>query len=346
MVFRFVADTPGDFTKGKMYVYKHDAPGKWIEIPNTNPDSMLQFSAVARRKGATGYARAEWVAIDPRTNKVYWTETGVDNLGPEFRRAVASGATIDPGHTARAISKGFTAATDSLYKDYYGRIWVYDPATLEHYIYLEGGPDLPMDGGPAASYPRKHLTNPDGLNVMQIDGKSFLVINEDLNGTTFGRTPPGVTNPTCEVFILDLRIPRPTVDSLIRLTATPRGAEVTGAMPTPDGRSLLLNSQHPSSSNPFPYNHSLTFALHGFEKVKLTALKEPEFEKSEGLLIYPNPTTRMVHFNKVIDAAIYDASGRRVRVERNVNQVDVSDLTAGMYFIQTADGEIKKLIIQ
>ncbi len=341
---RFVADTPGDFTKGKMYVYKHDTPSKWVEIPAV-PDSMLNFSAAARAKGATGYARPEWVAIDPKNNKVYWAETGVDNLGPAFAAGVATGATIDPGHTARAISKGFASATDANYKDYYGRIWVYDPATLEHFIYLEGGPDFAASPAEAA-YPSKHLTNPDGLNVMQIDGKSFLVINEDLNGTTFGRTPAGVSNPTCEVYLLDLNKANPTVNDLIRLTAVPRGAEVTGAMPTPDGKSLLLNIQHPSASNPFPYNHSLTFVINGFDRLKTTALQNPEVEKSNELLLYPNPTRRTVFMNKTIDAAIYDASGKRIRVVRNTNELNVEDLTAGIYFVQTADGEIKKLIIQ
>jgi len=343
---KFVADTPGDFTKGKIYAYKHDIPEKWVEIPNNSLDTMMNFSAAARRRGATGYARAEWVAIDPKTNKVYWTETGVDDLGPEFARGLATGATIDPGHVARAQSKGFTSATDANYKDYYGRIWVYDPKTLEHYIYLEGGPDLPEPGPAEANYPSKHLSNPDGLNVMQIDGKSFLVINEDLNNTTFGRVPAGVNNLSCEVYLLDLSKTNPTVNDLIRLTTVPRGAEVTGACPTPDGKSLLLNSQHSSVRNAFPYNHSFTFAIHGFDKLKTTALQDPEIEKSNELKLYPNPTRRVVFMNKTVDAAIYDLSGKRIRVVRNTNELDVADLAAGTYFVQTADGEVKKLVIQ
>lgn len=343
---RFVADTPGDFTKGKMYVYKHDAPGKWVEIDNTIPDNMLNFGVRARAAGATGYSRPEWVDIDPKTGKVYWAETGTDNLGPAFAAGVATGATIDPAHQALAIAQGLTGATDPNYKDYYGRVWVYDPATLEHYVYLEAGPALPNPSPAFADYPKTHLSNPDGLAVMEIDGKSFLVVQEDLNGTSFGRTPAGVSNPTCEAFLLDLSIANPTVDNLIRITAVPRGAEITGARPTPDGKSLLINSQHPSVNNPFPFNHSLTFALHGFDKLTVTDLQNPNFEETETLLVYPNPTRRVVFFNRAVDVAIYDVNGKRIRVERNTNELNVSDLAAGMYFIRTSEGETKKLIIQ
>lgn len=342
---RFVADTPGDFTKGKMYVYKHDAPGKWVEIPNDKPENMLNFGQKAAEAGATGYSRPEWVTIDPKTGKVYWAETGTDNLGPAFAAGVAEGVTIDPAHTARATAQGLSGATDPNYKDYYGRIWVYDPATLEHYVFLEGGPDFAASPD-EANYPEKHLSNPDGVVVMQIDGKSFLVIQEDLNGRTFGRVPAGVNNNTCEVYLLDLSIENPTIDDLIRLTAVPRGAEVTGAIQTSDGKSLLLNSQHPSVNNPFPFNHSLTFALHGFDKLTITDLQDPNFEPTQELLVYPNPTRRAVFFNRTVDVAVYDANGKRIRVERNVSELNVSDLATGMYFIRTSEGETKKLIIQ
>jgi hypothetical protein len=120
---------------------------------------------------------------------------------------------------------------------------------------------------------------------------------------------------------------------------------VTGVIPTPDGKSLLINSQHSSAENAFPYNHSFTFAIHGFDKLKVTALQEPTIEKI-GFKVYPNPTTRMVYFNKTTDIAIYNVEGKRMRVERNTNQVDVSDLVTGIYFVQTAEGDVAKLMVQ
>jgi secreted PhoX family phosphatase len=344
---KFEAEVAGDFSKGKLYVYKHDLKGyKWLEINQQDSASMFNHHAAADKLGATMYARIEWVAIDYKTGIVYWTETGNDSAGRDFGTGAARGGVADPYHIARATKQGRTTPNATGYTDYYGRVWAYDPKKDTNYVFIEGGPELATSASQAAAdYPKKHLSNPDGLNVMTIDGKSFLVICEDLNGTTYNRTPAGVSNATCELFLLDLSIAKPTVDNLIRLTAVPRGAEVTGVIPTPDGKSLLVNAQHSDVSNPFPYNHSFTFAIHGFDKLKVTALQEPTIEKI-GFKVYPNPTTRMVYFNKTTDIAIYNVEGKRMRVERNTNQVDVSDLVTGIYFVQTAEGDVAKLMVQ
>ncbi|MBP9873199.1 MAG: T9SS type A sorting domain-containing protein, partial [Haliscomenobacter sp.] len=156
----------------------------------------------------------------------------------------------------------------------------------------------------------------------------------------------GVNNNTCEVYLLDLSIEKPTREDLVRLTAVPSGSEVTGAMPTSDNKSLLLNVQHPSITNPFPYNHSLTFAINGFDRLKVTDLKEPELNKTGGFQVYPNPTTRMVYLNQTTDVAIYNVDGKRMRTLRNTSEVNVSDLKPGVYFLQNATGDVQKLIIQ
>ncbi|TXB61291.1 alkaline phosphatase PhoX [Phaeodactylibacter luteus] len=344
---KFVADEPGDFTQGKLYVYKHDLPEKWVEVDNTDPQKMLNFADEAVAAQGTMYNRVEWVAIDPATGKIFWTETGRDKPGSRWADENAAGAVHDPYHMERAIGKGLDSPNSSDYPDYYGRVWVYDPAIDSNYVWIEGGPEWDEETSPSeADYFSKHLSNPDGLNVMTIDGQSFLVICEDLNGRSYGRVPAGVANSTCELWLLDLSIDNPSVDDLIRISAVPRGAEVTGAQPTSDGKSLLVNSQHPSSANPFPFNHSLTYAIHGFDQVTLTNLQEPEFGEVEGLQIFPNPTTRKVFLSKASDLAIYDANGQRLKVFRNTSEVDVSNLPAGAYFLQTAEGETKKLIVE
>jgi len=365
----FVANTPGDFTKGTLFAYKHDAPGwNWVPIWefNYDPDGpfgpqeavnyFLDHTDGAVAKGATMFNRIEWVAIDPADNFIYFTETGRDNPGSRWADENAEGAVHDPYHIQRAQDLGLSSPNDADYPDYYGRIWKYDPRTAECTVYLEGGPFF-ADSPAENVYPEKHLSNPDGLNVMQINGKSYLIINEDLNGTSFGRTPAGVSNRTCELFMLDLSIQNPSVNDLIRLTVVPAGAEVTGSQPTSDGKSLLVNSQHPSTDNPFPFNHSLTFALNGFDKLndknmagvnpfKDVIQGENAAEAGEAFSIFPNPTTRTVYTNQITDVAIYDANGKRVMVKRNTTEVDVTYLPAGIYFVQNAEGEILKLQIQ
>jgi len=342
---KFVADTPGDFTQGKTYVYKHDGDPKWIEIDNADPSKMLDYASNAVDAGATMYNRIEWVAYDAATGKVYMTETGRDNPGGRWSDEQSEGAVYAPHHLARAAEQGVSDPGSPDYWDYYGRVLEFDPATEEMSVHIEGGPFF-AESPAEADYPDKHLSNPDGLNVITIDEQQFLAIEEDLNGTSFGRMPAGISNRTCEMWLLDLSIEDPTVDDLIRLTAVPAGAEITGVIQTPDGRSLLINSQHPNSSNPFPYNHSLTFAIHGFDELTVSDVNEPNFDDVEEIQIYPNPTTRIVYMSENTDAALYNAEGKRIKVVREANSIDVSGLPSGMYYVQLASGAIKKLVIE
>jgi uncharacterized protein len=349
----FVAQTPGDFNRGTLFAYKQNK-GFWKWEPIWETGSLLNHQEVALQKGCNMFNRIEWVAIDPANNFVYFTETGVDNPSSALRAGQTKGGTFHSATVARAQSLGLSSPVDSSYRDYYGRIWKYNPTNSELSIYLEGGPFFATS--PAeANYPSKHLTNPDGLSVATIDGRSYLVIQEDLNGTSNGRTPAGVSNRLCEVYLLDLSIQNPTINDLIRLTAVPAGAEVTGVIQTPDKKSLLINSQHPATTNPFPFNHSLTYAIHGLDKLKHTQLKgdnpfaeerAAESGEKSAFSVYPNPTTRTVYLNKTTDVALYNQLGSRVRVFRNVNEITVSDLESGIYYIQNAEGETLKLAIE
>lgn len=349
----FVAQTPGDFTKGTLFAYKHDKPG-WPWVPIWEDGAMLDHKNFAVEKGATMFNRIEWVALNPKNNFVYFTATGRDNPGSRWSDENAAGAVHHPANIARAAAQGVSSPNDEDYWDYYGRIWEYNPTNGETRIYLEAGPyfaDSPEEG----DYPEKHLSNPDGLSVMLIDDKPFLVIQEDLNGTSNGRTPAGISNRLCEMYILDLSITNPSIDDLIRISAVPAGAEITGAIQTPDGNSLLVNVQHPSTDNPFPYNHSLTYAIHGFNSIDVDNLTNPNpvdlsygtsQSETEAFSVYPNPTTRTVFLNNVTDVAVYNNAGQRVLVKRNTMEVEVGHLNPGVYYIQNAEGETLKLQIQ
>lgn len=102
---KFVADTPGDFTTGFTYVFKHDAtPSHWVEIDNTDFTKMLNFQSEAAMVKATMFNRLEWVT--EANGKVYFTETGRDNPASRWRN-VASNFNVPyaPHHTARAAAQ-------------------------------------------------------------------------------------------------------------------------------------------------------------------------------------------------------------------------------------------------
>jgi len=349
---KFVADNAGDFTSGKLYYYKHNAANKWIEIDNSNINNMLNMNDITFPGGATMYNRIEWVALSDN-GKVYFTETGRDNPGSRWRGEKEDGGVHSPHHIARATAQG-TSPDSSDYVDYYGRVMEFDPATDEMRVFLAGGPefhgaaDVPMD-----VYPEKHLSNPDGLSFFRTDAfgtpMEFMIVNEDLNGTSYGRVPMDVGNRTCELFLLDMTINNPTVNDLIRIAVVPVGAEVTGAIGI-DDNTILFNSQHPSGDNPFPYNNSLTVATTGWKDAVQGGLLFPtsveEVENADEFKVYPNPATREIRFNTTTDVAIYNATGERVKVARNVNYVMIDDLSAGVYFLQNAEGETTKLVIE
>jgi secreted PhoX family phosphatase len=347
--FKFVTEKADDYSKGKMYFYKHDAVGsKWLEIPSTVETLKNNLNGYAIANGATVFLRNEWVAIDQNSGYVYWTETGRDDGGKSLASAVTKGGVVHPYMDSLAVLQGLTKAADEKFEDPYGRVWYYDPATSQIGVAINGGPWFAKAASPEeSSYPEKHLSNPDGLNVMTIDGKSFLVIQEDLNGTSYGRVPAGVTNTTCEMWLLDVRKAKNAkISDLIRISAVPAGAEITGCAITPDGKSLLVNSQHPSVNNAFPFNHSLTYAIHGFDLIKVSNLQEPDKDSFKSNKVYPNPTTREIYLEKETEFAIYNLEGKRLKTFTTTNNAYVGDLSSGIYFLQTKDGEIYKFVIQ
>lgn len=340
---KFVADTPGDFTAGTTYFYKEDTPEKWVEIDNSDLNAMLNFQDVAIANGATMFNRLEWVAYNPADGNVYLTETGRDAPASRWNDELADGGTFAQHHINRANIQYTTGPDDSDYKDYYGRVLKLDVNTNEISIHISGGPEF-NDNVDEADYPSVHLTNPDGLGFIKIKDQVYMLICEDLNGTSNGRMPAGYSNRTCELFMLDMSIQNPTLNDLIRIAEVPMGAEITGVRATPDGKTILFNSQHPSSSNVYPYNNSCTIALTGFHKGFTSA---PEFDSSDDTFqLYPNPSTSVVYMNKTTDVGIYNAAGNLIQVLRNVDRINVSNLPAGTYHIQTSENDTKTIIVQ
>lgn len=62
-------------------------------------------------------------------------------------------------------------------------------------------------------------------------------------------------------------------------------------------------------------------------------------------VLYPNPVTNtMVQFTRIADVKIYNAQGQIVKEAIAVKQLDVSDLTHGIYYLRTLEGQTAKLV--
>ena len=347
---KFVADEAGDFTKGSLYVFKTAADegnGNWVKMNNDDIDEMINLRSRAYAKGINFFLRLEWITeVD---GKVYICETGYDSpcKKSEWKAALNGGATPAAHHVTRATDQGTTTDADSDYHDYYGRILCYDPATDEVTVYLEGGPVYDQEQSQAiADYPATHLTNPDGLGKITVNGKNYLLICEDINGKTFNRVPAELltdNSTLCELYMLDMTIEDPTIDDLVRIMVGPKGAELTGANGTQDGKSIIVNIQHPSSSNKEPFNHATTVALSGWNEIRTDIV---DFFKEKSLfMIYPNPAQNDLYFNGVYDIAIYDINGSLIKTEYETSHTSISDLSQGTYFVKNGKGDVKKLVV-
>lgn len=358
LLAKFVATTAGDFTQGQLYVYKHDAPGKWITIEN-NLDTLIHLRDVAFRRGATMFTRLEWGAVNKTNGKIYITETGNDNPGSAFKFH----AGVVAPHLVKAYKDRYQvvngmpfpgndlAAADSVregkFRDYYGRVLELDPATGNVISYLEGGPYSGSSTSKSLGvYPAKHLSNPDGLNFAYIHGKTYMLVQEDLNGRTWNRMPleyQGGSQTICEAYLLDMSIANPTFNDLVRVTACSPGAEITGGIFI-DSKTMLINAQHPDAGNTFPYNNSLTYAINGWDNIP--AFIDEAVNSTGSFVAYPNPVAGELNLNKVTDVAVYDMTGKRVKVLRDVQIIPMHDLTPGTYFVINAEGQSVKIIVQ
>jgi hypothetical protein len=317
-----------------------DAANLSASNPLSSPSAnTITGAAFVGPDAAAMFIRNEWVASTG--GKVYWSETGNTGFWNEFtdfrlhQSSPVSIADYDGnGYNGKIGSWHLEAArmrypflntvsNDSVrewltagpnFIDAHGRVLCYDPATEQTTIFLEGGP-YPGDANSTSAsvangYPEKHLSNPDGLNFITTpQGKTFMIIQEDLNQSSYNSVPAdALGNNTCEMWALDMDVANPTVDDLIRITQVPLGAEVTGAQATSDGKTLLLNAQHPAGSNPFPYNNSLTIAIHGWDK-----LAELAERRVAGLALYDaNADTliKMIKSGDVVEVA--DLEDRRL----------------------------------
>jgi secreted PhoX family phosphatase len=233
--------------------------------------------------------------------------------------------------------------TDTSFKpDYYGRVLRLDPVTNKLDVFIEGG---------AASSGPLHFANPDGMTSVSIGGKDYLVLAENINGTSQGRVSAAAASAGRDISEMYwLQIPADggvaSRDSLKRMMVGPAGCELTGPYFTPDGKTLFVNIQHPSSSNPAPYNKAYSLAIWGYNTATGLVFDPPSFRKSDRIQMEVNPATRFAYFDRVADVEVFNVAGQRLERHRQVRMIDVKDLMAGTYFVRFNGDVTHKLVLE
>jgi len=251
IIFKFVAEQAGDFSKGQLYAYQQSADaqsGSWITLP-MNEDSLANIIDVSIRMGATMLISNEWV--EAIGDKLYISESGSDKF--DFTNEVAMG-----GKPAKHLNE-LCKKDGYNYEDPYGRMLELDLKTNKLRVLL--------NGGVAADDSLLCFSSPDATTSATIKGKSYLIISEDTHGNKNGKASNAVVakgETYNEVYFLDPSIPNPTLHDLKRFMAAPEGCETSGNMFTPDGKTYFVSIQHPTATNPAPFNKSCVIAITGF----------------------------------------------------------------------------------
>lgn len=66
------------------------------------------------------------------------------------------------------------------------------------------------------------------------------------------------------------------------------------------------------------------------------------------LKVFPNPVgmSQVLNLNKSVDVTVYNAIGKIVLAKNNTNSIETSELSKGVYFIVTSEGEKVKFIVE
>ena len=244
-------DKPFDYDSGQLYAYKQSEDGEsgdWIKIP-MDTTSLVNCRKIAVENGATMIIRHEW--IEEIDGKYYISETGKDHMDWD--------ASLALGGTKPNWVKNKLTAENGEMDDPFGRVLVFDPSTNKMGSYLEGGMFSDSLGC---------FSNPDCNTSVSIGTKTYLVLSEDINWCDRGRVSKEAEEAKefyNEIYFLDMSIVNPTVEDLMRFAVAPLGSETTGVIFLPDG-SMIVNIQHPKTSNPPPFNKSCTVLVEGFKK--------------------------------------------------------------------------------
>lgn len=263
ILFKFIANTPFQFDQGTLYAYDQNRVlDPWIVLPGVL-DSLVIIRDIAIRKGATVFMRMEWMTLV--NDKIYITETGVDRF--ELQQ-----------HGVREEQLAYHLKNKNT-----NGVLLYPHGGLLELDLKTNTIRISLEGGKGTKDPSKHFSNPDAITHQTFEGKTWLIICEDLIGKDQQRVisqEGEAKDYTNEIWWLDTSIPNPKVDDLQRFLVAVPGAECTGVCFSPDGETLFLNVQHPSSSNAYPFDKSTTVAIH--RKVRLRDKKKMRQRPQDG----------------------------------------------------------------
>ncbi len=180
-LYKFVADNPGDFSSGDLYVYvgPKNGNGNWVQLNNNTPSEQNTTINQANALNATDFAGGEDVEISPIDGKVYVAVKG-ENRVYRFTDDLPLSGGIVSNFETYVGNMSYTLQTetgpmvvdwgtgnDNLAFDDLGNLWVLQDGSDDHIWVVDVGhtqssPKVRIFGrSPAGSEPTGITFSPD-----------------------------------------------------------------------------------------------------------------------------------------------------------------------------------------
>jgi uncharacterized protein len=215
-----------------------DGAGEWLELAHgkhgldaaagfsSQAEILVNARAAADRAGATKMDRPEWIAVHPTTGEVYCTLTNNTQRGGDGRPGAD---TANPrannvyGHIVRWREHGGDATASRFAWD----------------VFLLAGDRAAVDAGKRGTIKGDAFGSPDGL---WFDARGVLWVQTDVSTSVLNKGDYASLGNN-QMLAAD-----PATGEVRRFLTGPSGAEVTGVITTPDGRTMFVNIQHPGEA--------------------------------------------------------------------------------------------------
>lgn len=278
-VYKFVADTPGNLSEGKVFTLVLDTPlvgddpssptGRWVQVPNSTPMERNDIRNTAGALGATNFNGVEDCEINPLTGEIFFTSKGKgrtykfkdDGDTVSGFETFVGGKSYDINTANGVFTENWGGGNDNLTFDDKGNLW-----------------------------------------VLQDGGNNYIWI-----------VRPGHTqaNPQVELFASMPQGSEPT-----GLTFTPDFKYGFFSVQHPSSRNT---AQLDATGNEIVFDQSATVVFALSENLGANATAGIDDTLRSDVRVYPNPTAGKLyvdingHENEKVTVELFDLQGRRLR---------------------------------
>jgi hypothetical protein len=130
---------------------------------------------------------------------------------------------------------------------------------------------------------------------------------------------------------------------------------ITGLDNNPNVAFRVVSAYDPTSGNYLATDSTKTYVggtsgTVRYDSVYITAntqLGVSQYTLANAFTISPNPSRhQVVNFNMAQDIQVYDALGKMLLNAKDASSIDTASFTPGIYFVRTATGITKKLVVE